>query len=218
MELERVIESINRNYKIKNILHLGAHLGGEVDFYDKLNPESIYWFEANPELIDGLKTNLEKYPNLNQTIFPYAASSKNEKLNFNLIYSNDQTNTGCSSLKELEYHTVQYPHIQKIKTVEVEAVNVGEYLTANNHITDFELINMDIQGAEWDVLSTTECLFSNTLPFQMFVLEASEIEMYKGMKLEPELTAFMESKGFKKHFFQQMHYNWGDMLYVKNIN
>lgn len=217
MELEQVIESINKVHKINNILHLGAHLGGEVDFYARLNPEKVYWFEANPELMDGLKTNLQRHPNLNQTVFPYAASSKNEKVNFNLIYSNDQTNTGCSSLRELEYHSVQYPHIRKIKTVEVEAVNVGEYLTANNHITDFELINMDIQGAEWDVLSTTESLFSNTLPFQMFILETAQVEMYKGMKLETELSSFMESKGFRKYFFQQMDHNWGDMLFVKNI-
>ena len=218
MELEQVVESISRVHPIKNILHLGAHLGGEVDFYAKLSPEKIYWFEANPELIGDLKTNLERYPNLDQTIFPYAASSTNEILNFNLIYSNDQTNTGCSSLKELEYHTVQYPHIQKVKTVEVQAVNVGEYLIANNHVTDFELINMDIQGAEWDVLSATESLFSQTLPFQMFILEAAEKEMYKGMKLEPELSSFMESKGFRKYFFQRMDNNWGDMLYVKNID
>lgn len=218
MEIEQVIESINKVHKIKNILHLGAHLGGEVDFYAKLSPEKIYWFEANPELIDGLKTNLQKYPDLDQTIFPYAVSSKNETVNFNLIYSEDKSNTGCSSLRELEYHTVQYPHIQKIKTVQVEAVNVDAFLTTGNYNTDFELVNMDIQGAEWDVLSTTELLFSKNLPFQMFILEASEKEMYKGMKLEPELSAFMESKGFRKYFFQRMDANWGDMLYVKNID
>lgn len=218
MEIEKIIESINANYKIKNILHLGAHLGGEIDFYAKLNPETIYWYEANPDLLDNLITNLGRHSNLNQVVFPYAVSSKTELLNFNLIYSENQSNTGCSSLKELEYHTIQYPHIQKVKSIEVQAVNIDEHLTANNLITDFELINMDIQGAEWDVLSTTELLFSKNIPFQIFVLEASEKEMYKGMKLEPELSAFMESKGFRKHFFQPMDHNWGDMLYVKNIN
>jgi len=217
MQLEDIIETINSTHKIKNILHLGAHLGGEVDFYNKLNPEQIIWFEANPELINDLKTNLNRYPNLNQTVIPYAASSKNEILNFNLIYSDDRTNTGCSSLRELEYHTVQYPHIKKIKTIEVQAVNVDSFLTKNNYTTDFELVNMDIQGAEWDVLSTTELLFSNNVAFQIFVLEAAAKEMYKGMKLEPELSAFMESKGFRKLCFQQMDHNWGDMIYVKNI-
>lgn len=218
MELEHVIESINKVHKINNILHLGAHLGGEVDFYTKLNPEEVYWFEANPQLIDGLKANIERHQHFKQTVFPYAVSSKNETLNFNLIYSEDQSNTGCSSLRELEYHTIQYPHIQKVGTVEVEAVNVDSFLTSRGLNTDFELVNMDIQGAEWDVLSTTELLFSKNLPFQMFILEASEKEMYKGMKLEPELTAFMESKGFRKYFFQRMDANWGDMLYVKNID
>jgi len=218
VQIEKIIEGFNVTHKIKNILHLGAHLGSEVDFYAKLDPENIYWYEANPELLDNLVANLRKHSNLNQAVFPYAVSSKTELLNFNLIYSNDGINTGCSSLKELEYHTIEYPHIQKVNTVQVQAVNIDEHLTTNNLITDFELISMDIQGAEWDVLSTTKLLFSENVPFQMFILEAAEVEMYKGMKLEPELSAFMESKGFRKYFFQRMDHNWGDMLYVKNIN
>ena len=215
--MHEVIKSISKVHQINNILHLGAHLGGEVDFYATLNPKKIYWFEANPELIDGLKTNLERYPDLDQTVFPYAVSSENKTMEFNLIYSDDMTNTGCSSLLELDYHSIQYPHIKKINTIQVEVVKIDDFLKEQNLDKNFEFISMDIQGSEFDVLSTSELLFNENVPFQLVLLEASEKEMYKGMKLEPELSAFMESKGFRKYYYHQMDHNWGDMLYVKNI-
>ena len=218
MEIYEAIRNINKTHKIKNILHLGAHLGGEVEFYKTLSPERIYWFEANPELLPGLKENLDKYEEFEQHIFPYAVSSENKTMNFNLIYSDDRTNTGCSSLLELDYHSIQYPHIKKIDSIQVEAIKIDDFLIKQNLEKEFEFISMDIQGSEFDVLSTSELLFNNNLAFQMVLLEAAEVELYKGMKLESELSAFMESKGFRKYFFQRMDHNWGDMLYVKNIN
>ena len=218
MEMHKVIQSINNVYKIKNILHLGAHLGGEVDFYSTLNPEKIYWFEANPELIPGLKENLSRYNQIEQQVFPYAVSSENKTMEFNLIYSDDRTNTGCSSLLELDYHSIQYPHIKKVNTIQVEAVKIDDFLSKSNLEKSFEFISMDIQGSEFDVLSTSDILFNDNIPFQIVLLEAAEVEMYKGMKLESELTTFMESKGFRKYYFHRMDANWGDMLYVKNIS
>ena len=124
MPFRQEILELNKVNPIKKILHLGAHLGNEIEFYQQLNPEVIYWFEANPELITDLEKNISKYPNIKQKVFNYAVSSETKKINFNLIYSNDMTNTGCSSILELKEHSKQYPHIKKIKTVEVDAVKM----------------------------------------------------------------------------------------------
>ena len=215
MTVEEKVKQLNEDGKIKNILHLGAHLGHEISFYASLQPETIYWFEANPELIPGLQANISPYDTFDQIIFPYAVASENKKMSFNLIYSYDQLNTGCSSLLELEHHAIQYPHITKVRTVEVEAVKIDDFLISENLNKDFDLINIDIQGSEYDVLSTTDLLFSKNLTFQMFILETSEVEMYKGMKLESELTALMESKGYEKVHYEALAHNWGDSIYTK---
>jgi FkbM family methyltransferase len=201
--------------QIKNIIHFGAHVGNEIEFYAKLKPETIYWFEPNPELFDELKSNLEKYPNIKNFIFPYAVSAENKKTKFNLIYSDDMKNTGCSSLKELKYHTVQYPHIKKVKEIEVESVKIDDFLTSNGLITDFDLISMDIQGMEYEVLSTSNILFSNKLEQQALIIETSEVEMYEGQKFESDLTKIMKEKGFMKIFYEPLAHNWGDTLYAK---
>lgn len=212
---EQILE-LNKKNPIKKILHLGAHLGNEIDFYHQLNPDIIYWFEANPELIPELQKNISKYSNIEQKVFNYAVSSETKKINFNLIYSNDMTNTGCSSILELKEHSKQYPHIKKIKSVEVDAVRIDEFLLSNNLITDFDYINMDIQGSEYDVLSTSEILFSKNLKFQIFQLETCQIEMYAGQKLESDIVEFMNSKGYEKKYYHAWAHNWGDGLFIKS--
>lgn len=200
---------------VKNILHLGAHTGDEINFYSKLNPETIYWFEPNPELQDQLKRNLSKYSNINSIVFPFAVSSKAGKMKFNLIYSDDMTNTGCSSLRELKHHKDQYPHIKKIKEIEVDVVQIDNFLLSNNLNTDFDLISMDIQGSEYDVLESSEVLFSKKLEQQAIVLETSEAEMYEGQKTEKDLTDFLSKKGYMKISYEALAHNWGDTLYAK---
>jgi len=216
MPFRQEILELNKVNPIKKILHLGAHLGNEIEFYQQLNPEVIYWFEANPELINELEKNIFKYPNIEQKVFNYAVSSETKKINFNLIYSNDMTNTGCSSILELKEHSKQYPHIKKIKTVEVDSVKIDEFLSSNNLITEFDYINMDIQGSEYDVLSTSELLFSKNLKFQIFQLETCQIEMYSGQKLESDIIKFMNSKGYEKKYYHAWAHNWGDGLFVKS--
>lgn len=216
MPFKQEILELNKKNPIKKILHLGAHLGNEIEFYKELNPDVIYWFEANPELIPELTNTISKYPNIEQKVFNYAVSSETKKINFNLIYSDDMTNTGCSSILELKEHSKQYPHIKKIKTVEVNAVKIDEFLTSNNLITDFDYINMDIQGSEYEVLSTSELLFSTNLKFQIFQLETCQIEMYFGQKLESDIVEFMKSKGYKKESYYAWAHNWGDCLFIKN--
>jgi FkbM family methyltransferase len=213
--VQQILE-LNKKNPIKKILHLGAHLGNEIDFYQQLDPDVIYWFEANPELIPELQKTISRYPNIEQKVFNYAVSSETKKINFNLIYSNDMTNTGCSSILELKEHSKQYPHIKKIKSVEVDSVKIDDFLTSNNLITDFDYINMDIQGSEYDVLSTSNLLFSKKLKFQIFQLETCQIEMYEGQKLESDIIEFMSSKGYEKKYNHAWAHNWGDGLFIKS--
>lgn len=214
MNLYNKILEIHSQRPIKKILHIGAHLGNEIDFYLRLNPELIYWFEANPELINKLESNVLKHSHISQKVFPLAVSNENKILDFNLIYSDDRTNTGCSSLLELKEHSKQYPHIKKINTVKVQCVKLDDFLTENGFESNFDYINMDIQGSEFDVLNSSEILFSET-DFRLFQLETCQIEMYAGQKMESDIIKFMEEKGYPKVYYHEWAFNWGDSLFLK---
>ena len=41
--IENIILELNETKKIDNILHIGACLGEEITFYQRLNPKKIYW-------------------------------------------------------------------------------------------------------------------------------------------------------------------------------
>lgn len=217
MSLHQRILELHKERPIKKILHLGAHLGNEIEFYLKLNPDLIYWFEANPELIEGLEKNVLKHSHISQKIFQVAVSNENKELDFNLIYSNDMSNTGCSSLLELKEHSKQYPHIKKIKSVKVQSVNIDDFLKKNNLETEFDYVNMDIQGSEFDVLNSSEVLFQPT-DFRIIQLETCQIEMYAGQKLEKDIVDFMQSKRYKKIYYHPWAHNWGDTLFLNDKN
>ena len=72
MQIKNIILDLHKIRPIKKILHLGAHLGNEIEFYKTLNPELIYWFEANPELIPELTNNISKHDIKEQKVFNYA--------------------------------------------------------------------------------------------------------------------------------------------------
>jgi len=215
MSLENKILELSKKTEIKNIIHIGAHLGNEIDFYAKLNPDNIYWFEANPELISDLEKNVMRYSYINQKIFNYAVSKDNGKIKFNLFYSDDMTNTGCSSLFELKHHQIQYPHIKKIKEIYVDSINIDDFLISNNLITEFDLVNMDVQGSEYDILSTSDILYNKTEKDQFFILETSSDELYEGQKNENDIINIMNYKGYKRIFYNPMAHNWGDSLFSK---
>lgn len=214
MTLQEKILELHHQTPIKKIMHLGAHIGNEIEFYKDLNPDIIYWFEPNPELISDLKHNVFKYNEIEQKVFDVAVSDKNEEIDFNLIYSDDMSNTGCSSIMELKYHSIQYPHIKKIKTVKVSAVNIDDFLIKNNLETDFDYINMDIQGSEYNVLSTSQILFNET-NFRIFQIETSKAEMYEGQKLEIDVINLMSQKGYERVYYHEWSHNWGDSLFLK---
>lgn len=206
---ERLIE-IFKGKTAQNILHIGACLAEEKHFYHRLNPEKIYWFEPNPQLLDKLK-DLVKSENCESTLFPYAVGKENGVLPFNIIWDTDYSNPGCSSLKNLKEHSRLYPKITLKETVDVQVVNLDSFIIENGLVQNFDLVSLDTQGNDYDILSTSEFIFTA----KAIVIETADIELYEGQILEKNLTEYMESKGFIKSYYSQMATNWGDTLYIK---
>lgn len=211
MSFDSSIENLIRDYSpIKNILHIGACLGEEVTFYEQLNPNLVYWFEANPKLIQKLTNNVTGKPFENK-VFPYAVSSKKGTSNFNIIENHDGTNPGCSSLQDLKLHLELYPNIQKVDSCEVETINIDEFLLENNLQTEFDLVSLDTQGHDFEILNSSNFILNSKL----IVIETASIELYEGQKVDKEIDEFLESKGYHKQYYHPFHSTWGDTLYVK---
>lgn len=209
-DMEAKIVEIFQNSEVKNILHIGACLGEEKPFYETLNPEKIYWFEPNPNLISELKERIksEKYESI---LFACAVGKENGSLPFNIIGDDNGSNPGCSSLRNLKEHTNMYPHIKWKDSVMVDVVNLDSFIKENNLVQEFDLVSLDTQGNDFDILTSSEFIFTA----KAIVIETADLELYEGQIVEEELTKFLESKGFIKEYYSKFHPTWGDTLYIK---
>ena len=66
---------------IDGIIHVGAHLGQEVQDYRKFNFNKIILFEPQKDIFDQLATNVEGFDNV--VCYNFGLGAKNEK---NILY------------------------------------------------------------------------------------------------------------------------------------
>lgn len=208
--IENIILELNQTQKIDNILHIGACLGEEVIFYQRLHPKKVYWFEPNPKLFLKLNDNVSKQP-FESLVFPYAVSNKKGTAEFNIIENSNKTNPGCSSLQNLKIHADLYQDIKKVETCQVETINIDEFLLENNLELNFDLISLDTQGHDFEILSSSEIIFNA----KAIVIETAKVELYEGQKTDVEIDQLLESKGYYKNYYHEFHPVWGDTLYLK---
>lgn len=134
---------------MRNIfIDLGAGSGDDIKGYYDLDPDNkdheIFAFEANPHRVELLK---KRYSNI--TIFNAAAGVTNGKLNFYL-----SRNPDSSSLNKNK------SGIDRKNVINVDVVNIAEWIKFNFKPTDYITMVMDIEGGEYDVLEhmwKTDC-------------------------------------------------------------
>ena len=208
----RLVEFLHET-SIKSICHIGAHHGQEVEAYSKSGVQRVIWFEANTDLINDLKNNINKY-SINQVIIPYALWHENTTLDF-YITNSDQS----SSFFELDKHLNHYPQIKVEKTRTINAFRFDNLLNLKPSLlpwSDFEFLNIDTQGAELSILKG----FGNSLfnqELKAIYLEVNETTLYKGIPLVNEIDQYLMQFGFHRLKTAWSEAEWGDALYLKSF-
>ena len=198
-ELNSAIEN-----KPGKILHIGAHTGEEYLEYCKAGwgIKKIVWIEAQQNLADALALKLPK--NQNQVICCAAWSKSNlEKIFY--VTSNSES----SSFLEFENHESLYPHISVINEIKMHTKRLDEVLE-----TDFEpeFINIDVQGAEIDVLKGCGRFIDSA---HFIYTEVNKEYLYKSNSLISELDSYLANYGYRRLLTRwYLNHGWGDALYV----
>lgn len=201
---------LNTNFlnKCSSVLHLGACTGEEIYEYTAYSIRDIVFVEANPDLIPFIKDRCI-HAGIDLKIYNKAIYNRdNEIVNFNIILSDDLSNHGCSSLLELNKHLEYYPHIKKIKEIQCETITIDAILKENN--IKFDLLNMDLQGAE--MIALEGC---TNLDFKYIYTEVSFEELYKNCVMFEEIKTYLENKGYSLIEVFKPHHSWGDALFKK---
>ena len=206
---------------IKNILHVGADRGGELPLYREMGSEKVVWVEANPEVYAELLENLELMDAGQVKSLPFnqlISDVDDTRTDFNLYYGWDAGhlvgNKGMSSMLKADkswWGSECYKG-----TLVLNALTLDTFLERNNLGFDFDLLNMDTQGAEMMVARGASKVLENVRFINAEVTFFNP--QYQGNPRFEEVNEYFESFGFE-HIHTELcgEKNWGDGLWKKSV-
>jgi len=188
----------------RGALHVGAHDGGERDFYKSFT--EVLWFEPRKEAFEALERNLLFYPN--QTAYNYGIFDETKTAIINVA-----SNGESSSLLKLGTHRIHHPNITYVKKEAVELIRMDEFLQKNEiDISRFNFLNIDVQGVELSVIKSFGSLISQ---IDYIYTEVNREPLYEGCCLVDEIDKYLDEYGFVRTHTKWTKANWGDAFYMK---
>lgn len=168
----------------RGILHLGAHLGQEAEFYSDLN-KSVIWIEALPDLFEKLKVNIAHYPN-QSAICALLGENNTESVQFHIASNYGASSSIYEPNEQLsppfEMHSSLYLPMKRLDS-----------LLSTSLIREFDHWVVDVQGAELSVLLGAGNLINSC---NSIVIEAKEDSYYLGGTRYSVLNSKLENLGF----------------------
>jgi len=201
-----LITNLNKYFTIpiSGCIHIGAHYAEEKKWYTENNINNVIWIEANPTYYNIIKNNVG-----NDLIIISGVGSENKKESFN-ISNNGQS----SSLLELGSHKIHHPDVFYTNKIDIEIKRMEElYSEYKLSPTEYNFLNMDIQGYELEALKGFGGLLNN---FDYIYSEINTEEIYVGCSLVTDIDLFLKKFNFIRVETKITNWGWGDDFYIKN--
>ena len=186
------------------VLHVGAHLAEEAPVYANLGFTPVWWVEGNPRLVPVLRSTLLPYPNQYAVGAVCVAAPGEVKFH---VANNGQS----SSILPLGTHAREHPEVVYIDEFTLQATTV-DTLQADERIGQASLVNIDVQGAELEVLKGAERYLEGV---RALYLEVNEELLYEGCALLPELERWLDERGFSLVVKAMTPHGWGDGVFIR---
>lgn len=188
------------SWQPKGIIHVGANHGGEVVHYSAIGAAPNLFIEAIPEVYEKCRALVEQYPG------NHALNAVCGKRDGDLVVFNVSSNPGAVSSSYLPIGDIlrkNRPDITYVSSFEATTTRLDKLvLDTGFRFSEFNLLVMDVQGAELDVLMGS----SNVLQSCEFVVsEVSDYELYTGGAVYDEITYFL-----RDHYFEPIANNFGN--------
>lgn len=190
-------------FRIRGIIHVGAHVAEEAEFYGHC--DNVVWFEANPALEAQIRANVT---NPKHRIVMSAVSDTDGMADFHVV-----NNVYSSSLLPLKEHLRHYPSITETGVLRVPTLRLDTFFAQNQlDPASFNFINLDIQGGE---AMAIEGMGSLTRHLDVIYAEVNEAELYAGCLTLPRFDAMLADRGFQRVRTLMTPHQWGDAVYVR---
>lgn len=196
---------LHKNWSINpvGVLHVGAHLGEEVEEYEKFSWLPVIWIEAQPSLVKQLRSSL-KSP-MHRIIEAAVWNINDVSLKLHV-----SSNSMSSSLLDFGTHSNSYPDIKYIDEIEVLTKRLDSLIEFDD-MPNF--INIDIQGVELKAIQSLGKLIER---LDYIFVEVNRREVYKECTQVNELDIHLANEGFKRVTTRwYLKDGWGDALYIR---
>jgi FkbM family methyltransferase len=192
------------NMNIKGIIHIGAHHGEEVEDYINSGIQDIIMFEPLSYNFEVLEQNLR---DANANISAHQVALGNEEKMVSMYLSDNEQMS--SSILKPKKHLQNHPtvHFNGVEEVEMKRLDSFSEETSN-----FNFINMDVQGYELEVLKGG----AETLNHVDYVYcEVNRDEVYENNAYVEQLDDFLATYKMERVETEWSGDIWGDALYVR---
>jgi len=205
MSIEKLFDKAQKFDQINTVIHVGAHKGEEIPFYESLNLDKVYLIEPIQEFQSALKSRIEHLSNF--VLFTFALGRKNS---FHKFYQAKNENSGSSSLlqprdSDIDFHDSKIIEVKKFSSLNIDTIDIAV---------------IDTQGYEVEVVEGFE---EKIFDLSFLIIEFANYEGYLNQPTYKDLNKIMNKKNFymvyqvkriNKIFPSSYGGSYGDALYV----
>ena len=191
----------------RGVIQVGAHEAEELPTYLELGAKHVLLIEANPALIDGLRSMARTLPGV--TVAHRAINDVDGPVDLHVT-----TYDKASSILPLKLHQQTYPNVVEKAVVQVPGARLDQLMESLGlDRADFNILCLDIQGAELRALRGA----ARTLEaIEAVLVEINFEELYEGCAQVEDIDDFLGDRGFDRvATLTPYHSSWGDALYVR---
>lgn len=178
-------------FQPSGIIHVGANRGGESAHYAAIGAAPVLYVEAIPEVCDDLERNVSRFPG-HHALQAVCGSETGLPVTFNV--ASNPLATASSYLPIGDIMARHRPDIHYVRSFTAETITLADLLARHGfQASQFNLLVLDVQGAELDVLKGATRVISNC---EFIVSEVSDYELYKGGCTLTDVSAYLDDLGF----------------------
>jgi FkbM family methyltransferase len=200
------------------VIHIGANSAQERDHYTKLGIKNVIWIEADPNLFKIAKKNIlnEKY--INQKIYNYLVTDRNNASYYFNIASNGGNSSSLYKLNKLKQ---LYPGLKYVKKIKLKGMTLKKIFEVKKINTQkYQTLIIDTEGSELLILKGANELLTN---FKFIKLEVADSRLFKKNTGSKKIAKYLNKFNFAELKRTEVYKNSlgkvFDILYInRNIN
>jgi FkbM family methyltransferase len=202
----------------ETVVHIGAHMGEEVEAYRRHGARRIVLVEASPGNVAALR---ERFDAAADVEVLHAAATDHDGVERLLLHTNRRGETESASLLPMKRLGEIVSTLRTEDEVEVPAARLDTLLErAAVDPAAIDLLVLDVQGAEARVLRGAPRALAG---LRALLTEVALIDLYEGAALEGEIEPLVLDAGlvaadalyYELYEGEDRFPAWGDRLFVR---